>query len=186
MNHPQARSARDDLVAVSTPVVHLWWRSQLPPEVLEAPRPHRLKEGHVVGVQVERHPGPLPYGVGCKDVIEVSMSRHHSDQTQAVALGGRHDVVGLVPGIDHHGLIGFGVADQVAVALELPNDQMLVDLECHGYNLPRRRRAPVRSEEHTSELQSRSDLVCRLLLEKKKKKSKKIFLQKKKNNKKED
>src|SRR2546421_13113281 len=29
-------------------------------------------------------------------------------------------------------------------------------------------RVPVRSEEHTSELQSRSDLVCRLLLEKKK------------------
>src|SRR2546421_1579719 len=28
---------------------------------------------------------------------------------------------------------------------------------------------PCRSEEHTSELQSRSDLVCRLLLEKKKK-----------------
>src|SRR2546421_7448109 len=32
--------------------------------------------------------------------------------------------------------------------------------------------ANVRSEEHTSELQSRSDLVCRLLLEKKKKKNK--------------
>src|SRR5690349_23727989 len=31
-----------------------------------------------------------------------------------------------------------------------------------------------RSEEHTSELQSRRDLVCRLLLEKKKKKTKKI------------
>src|SRR5437868_12399132 len=30
---------------------------------------------------------------------------------------------------------------------------------------------PVRSEEHTSELQSRFDLVCRLLLEKKKKKT---------------
>src|SRR5438034_4987654 len=30
--------------------------------------------------------------------------------------------------------------------------------------------AEVRSEEHTSELQSHSDLVCRLLLEKKKKK----------------
>src|SRR2546421_4147994 len=29
----------------------------------------------------------------------------------------------------------------------------------------------LRSEEHTSELQSRSDLVCRLLLEKKKKKA---------------
>src|SRR5437588_1763624 len=36
--------------------------------------------------------------------------------------------------------------------------------------------APVRSEEHTSELQSHSDLVCRLLLEKKKvNKSRKCF-----------
>src|SRR5204863_7999504 len=34
------------------------------------------------------------------------------------------------------------------------------------------RRWPARSEEHTSELQSRRDLVCRLLLEKKKKKKK--------------
>src|SRR2546428_9059973 len=34
----------------------------------------------------------------------------------------------------------------------------------HGNELP----VTVRSEEHTSELQSRSDLVCRLLLEKKK------------------
>src|SRR5438034_7047705 len=34
-----------------------------------------------------------------------------------------------------------------------------------------------RSEEHTSELQSHSDLVCRLLLEKKKKKKKKKLTQ---------
>src|SRR5260221_7243695 len=33
----------------------------------------------------------------------------------------------------------------------------------------------MRSEEHTSELQSHSDLVCRLLLEKKKKKSSKVW-----------
>src|SRR5688572_32378210 len=32
---------------------------------------------------------------------------------------------------------------------------------------PRRARLPARSEEHTSELQSQSNLVCRLLLEKK-------------------
>src|SRR5688572_33187612 len=32
-------------------------------------------------------------------------------------------------------------------------------------------RSPIRSEEHTSELQSQSNLVCRLLLEKKKKHS---------------
>src|SRR6266436_8595060 len=36
-----------------------------------------------------------------------------------------------------------------------------------------RRCSPVRSEEHTSELQSRLHLVCRLLLEKKKKKKNK-------------
>src|SRR5207249_11924892 len=34
---------------------------------------------------------------------------------------------------------------------------------------PGRKKNPDRSEEHTSELQSRFDLVCRLLLEKKKK-----------------
>src|SRR5215204_7308990 len=44
-------------------------------------------------------------------------------------------------------------------------------------------RPPARSEEHTSELQSHSDLVCRLLLEKKKKKKKIIYHLKKKNNK---
>src|SRR5438874_10744594 len=39
-----------------------------------------------------------------------------------------------------------------------------------------RTRLPLgRSEEHTSELQSRRDLVCRLLLEKKKKNIKKIY-----------
>src|SRR5215204_7245648 len=41
------------------------------------------------------------------------------------------------------------------------------------------RRVRVRSEEHTSELQSHSDLVCRLLLEKKKKPQKPYFAEKK-------
>src|SRR5207249_8678534 len=42
---------------------------------------------------------------------------------------------------------------------------------CAGASLGRETapEAPARSEEHTSELQSRFDLVCRLLLEKKKK-----------------
>src|SRR5438105_5613546 len=40
------------------------------------------------------------------------------------------------------------------------------------------RRGSSRSEEHTSELQSRVDLVCRLLLEKKKKKKKTIKINK--------
>src|SRR2546421_7138703 len=50
-------------------------------------------------------------------------------------------------------------------------------VECNTGEPPPARRAELqprgRSEEHTSELQSRSDLVCRLLLEKKKKKKKK-------------
>src|SRR5690242_20963745 len=43
-----------------------------------------------------------------------------------------------------------------------------------------------RSEEHTSELQSHVNLVCRLLLEKKKKKKKKKTKKKKKKNNKKD
>src|SRR2546422_7657536 len=44
-----------------------------------------------------------------------------------------------------------------------------VGFRVHGHD--RRPWWPVRSEEHTSELQSRLHLVCRLLLEKKKKKN---------------
>src|SRR6266567_5217908 len=56
----------------------------------------------------------------------------------------------------------------------------------HARALPRvrhRGRAPSqpdRSEEHTSELQSQSNLVCRLLLEKKKKNKTQKFIRKKK------
>src|SRR5260221_4822459 len=39
---------------------------------------------------------------------------------------------------------------------------------CRGMRRRLRPHRPCRSEEHTSELQSHSDLVCRLLLEKKK------------------
>src|SRR6266496_1891733 len=56
---------------------------------------------------------------------------------------------------------------------------------CRGPRASRRDRDCARSEEHTSELQSRRDLVCRLLLEKKKKKEKPptISIKKKKNTK---
>src|SRR5436190_3682373 len=46
---------------------------------------------------------------------------------------------------------------------------LLGDAGVH-HDHPVRERHRLRSEEHTSELQSHSDLVCRLLLEKKKKK----------------
>src|SRR2546428_5923824 len=45
---------------------------------------------------------------------------------------------------------------------------------CNYYRLAKTPQVTNRSEEHTSELQSRSDLVCRLLLEKKKKQTDKL------------
>src|SRR5438270_10675720 len=64
-----------------------------------------------------------------------------------------------------------GVSDQPGRSVVLPR-QLSSDPELAG---------DPRSEEHTSELQSQSNLVCRLLLEKKKKKKKQIT--KNKNNK---
>src|SRR2546421_6255600 len=65
--------------------------------------------------------------------------------------------------------------DQVRVAAALA-DAVDGPLHLHAAVLDRgeriRDRELARSEEHTSELQSRSDLVCRLLLEKKKKNNK--------------
>ena len=65
-------------------------------------------------------------------------------------------------------------------------DMISVGLKLHGENeeLPKNMYCkyvlPPRSEEHTSELQSLTNLVCRLLLEKKKKQNKKKQKKKKK------
>src|SRR2546427_8418748 len=59
----------------------------------------------------------------------------------------------------HYGMRRCDAASRVAYRLAL-----IVDAECD------------RSEEHTSELQSQSNLVCRLLLEKKKKNKKSVVL----------
>src|SRR5687768_17707567 len=55
------------------------------------------------------------------------------------------------------------------VTASAPHTQKCSQCRRHG----RFRRSAARSEEHTSELQSRLHLVCRLLLEKKKKKKQK-------------
>src|SRR5690606_42027643 len=63
-----------------------------------------------------------------------------------------------VPGLTRHRLTG---------ALHSPLNSASRALRCRSPS-PRSRRLAARSEEHTSELQSRENLVCRLLLEKKK------------------
>src|SRR5438034_6253166 len=52
-------------------------------------------------------------------------------------------------------------------------DRAVARVVDHGRVVAEAHRGLARSEEHTSELQSYSDLVCRLLLEKKKKNTKK-------------
>src|SRR2546421_5930589 len=62
-------------------------------------------------------------------------------------------------------------ADRIGFAWDPSNSLGLSpsDFNAQTQALLARLAAAIRSEEHTSELQSRSDLVCRLLLEKKKK-----------------
>src|SRR5215204_7551937 len=62
-------------------------------------------------------------------------------------------------------------------ALPIYQAQLRQGLQCPGPRWP-----PGRSEEHTSELQSHSDLVCRLLLEKKKKQASRYKISRYKNN----
>src|SRR5690606_6493605 len=63
-------------------------------------------------------------------------------------------------------VIGREQPDLVFLDIQMPGMngfELLREVQSHGYKMPF-----VRSEEHTSELQSRENLVCRLLLEKKK------------------
>src|SRR3712207_8307692 len=69
----------------------------------------------------------------------------------------------IVP-IDESVLIDFQDGDIVeGEVVRIDKDEVLVDIGYKSEGL-----IPSRSEEHTSELQSRQYLVCRLLLEKKK------------------
>src|SRR2546430_5030317 len=70
---------------------------------------------------------------------------------------------GLEDGIREHSQRGLGC---MVVDRDPPVQDLSFFFEAHD---PVVGRFPVRSEEHTSELQSQSNLVCRLLLEKKKK-----------------
>src|SRR2546428_8991375 len=69
--------------------------------------------------------------------------------------------------------MGSGINSGTARSGQMFDATLARDLVVNGKTLAKAgapAHGKVRSEEHTSELQSRSDLVCRLLLEKKKKK----------------
>src|SRR5690625_6615173 len=91
----------------------------------------------------------------------------HVLEPGVVALEGDRDGLGgavAVLGHDQVGLTGAGGLLLVVVLAVDQQDQIRVLLDRAGLA-----QVAHRSEEHTSELQSRGQLVCRLLLEKKKK-----------------
>src|SRR5438093_5717402 len=63
-----------------------------------------------------------------------------------------------------------------ALVVEVAESSLPLDREHKGSLYARARLDEWRSEEHTSELQSLTNLVCRLLLEKKKKKNNKFSI----------
>src|SRR2546430_10325850 len=91
------------------------------------------------------HPAPLPSGGGVRRVSPAPPGRPHPPLARAR--------------VEHAALPG--------VVPQRPGPAGRPVLARRGAAPPRDRRLPVRSEEHTSELQSQSNLVCRLLLEKK-------------------
>src|SRR5690554_3855416 len=105
-----------------------------------------------LGQALERHFGGVPL-CGCTTAGELT--------TQGYARGG----VVAIGFPDRDFAFAHAVIDDLD-NVSLPAAQTLVDTllgECQAARV-----APLRSEEHTSELQSRPHLVCRLLLEKKK------------------
>src|SRR5690606_39877538 len=80
--------------------------------------------------------------------------------TKLHSFTGHRDAVYTLQGTDQPNLFCTGAGDGMVVLwdLEKPDE---------GYPVARLPNSIYRSEEHTSELQSRENLVCRLLLEKK-------------------
>src|SRR5699024_11658571 len=85
------------------------------------------------------------------------------------------DATGVVLNLDHVIARSRGVSDRVSnlAAVGIPCNPVKAGMPVEEFVTSRARlsritsRLKTRSEEHTSELQSRFDLVCRLLLEKK-------------------
>src|SRR5690625_3174677 len=73
-----------------------------------------------------------------------------------------------LPRIEQSGACGIGLLRTETVLFETKNFDVEKQIEFYSQVVKAAGKNPVRSEEHTSELQSRGQLVCRLLLEKKK------------------
>src|SRR5206468_12849460 len=99
--------------------------------------------------------------------------------TTAIYTLSLHDALPIYFGGQYTQLIARRIREQQVFSAVLPCTSSIEEirrLEPAGIVLSGGPSSIRRSEEHTSELQSRSDLVCRLLLEKKKKKNINIYI----------
>src|SRR5438132_7745692 len=92
------------------------------------------------------------------------------EQPEPAKSGGNKRTIFIIMGVVLLGLVAVGIRRWIYSLSHVSTDNAQVD----GHIIPIHLGVVgrhVRSEEHTSELQSHSDLVCRLLLEKKNKKT---------------
>src|SRR5256885_6019618 len=77
----------------------------------------------------------------------------------------------ILKNLSHRGAVGWDpkLSDGAGILIQIPDRFYREEMASHGVKLPPAGPYGVRSEEHTSELQSPCNLVCRLLLGKKKK-----------------
>src|SRR5690606_40635870 len=114
-------------------------------------------------------PAELAQGPGAdKAATALERVEHTADRTQALK------VIGLLAprrqqGVEVVDFLGELLKEDLAdLVVDLVADGLKSSARANRRRRPLRRRGVTRSEEHTSELQSRENLVCRLLLEKKK------------------
>src|SRR5207249_10286870 len=111
-----------------------------------------------IGFVARRFPGHfMPWGA--KYIEEIDFRHVKEDNTR---------VLGMIKG-DYQVTGGYLPLDQVKRLREAANVQVIEQesMRIMLFQINNQRPPLNRSEEHTSELQSRFDLVCRLLLEKK-------------------
>src|SRR3989442_2269825 len=115
---------------------------------------------HRADVAPDRQDVVPPKPTGAQEVEVVAVMVDQSTQQPTVLLQGKRDKRSVA--------LAIGLAEATGIAVPLQGVTPPRPLT-HDLFLTLFGRLKVRSEEHTSELQSRPHLVCRLLLEKKKK-----------------
>src|SRR5438034_7996767 len=140
----------------------------------------RVRKAGEAPLRVKLEPAQLPGS--CRGSPDRERLEHLAREAREVGIARAHDEHGVAGlRLAQHPLadgIVVGGVDAAHLGGEIGRQSVARDVFCHGaarvknLGIAKAVLGPEqRSEEHTSELQSHSDLVCRLLLEKKKKKS---------------